>query len=295
MNRNDYLWDGSGSPDPDIVQLERSLAPLRYRPARNRKWVYAGIVAAVAAGLMVAVLLPREAMTEWRHEGRPLRVGETVRTSGVTTIEASSTGTLALETGAELTVTGQREFSLQRGTLHALIWAPPGEFIVGTPAARAIDLGCEYTLQVSESGDGWLTVSTGWVAFQAGDQESFIPAGASCRTYANRGLGTPYRTSSDAVFRAAVDSFDAGRLEALTRVLESSRSEDALTLWHLLTRTQGTDRVRVYERLREFIPLPSRDAILRADADALAEAWNALGYGDMGFWRRWKRPWSPRP
>lgn len=29
--KSDYLWDGSGEPDPEVVRLERALAPARYR------------------------------------------------------------------------------------------------------------------------------------------------------------------------------------------------------------------------------------------------------------------------
>lgn len=291
MNSNDdYLWDRSGAPDPAVAQLEGALAPFRYQAPKNRKWVYTVFLAAAAAILAVFLAWPRGAATEWQHEGRPLRVGDIVRTAATTTIQANSTGTVTLQNGAELTITGQREFSLEQGTLHALIWAPPGEFIIGTPSGKAIDLGCEYTLRVDKSGEGLLTVDTGWVAFQADNQESFIPAGASCRTSGKR-LGTPYRTDSAPGFRDALDSFDAGRHEALTQILAASRSADALTLWHLLSRTEGADRARVYSRLEEFVPLPSREAVLSGNADAMAEAWNALGYGDMGFWRTWKRPW----
>ena len=28
---DDYLWDRSGPPDPDVARLEQALAPLRYR------------------------------------------------------------------------------------------------------------------------------------------------------------------------------------------------------------------------------------------------------------------------
>ena len=29
---DDYLWDKSGEPDPEIQELEEILAPLRYQP-----------------------------------------------------------------------------------------------------------------------------------------------------------------------------------------------------------------------------------------------------------------------
>jgi hypothetical protein len=36
----DYLWDGSGPPDPEIARLEELLAPFQYRvrpPAPQRR------------------------------------------------------------------------------------------------------------------------------------------------------------------------------------------------------------------------------------------------------------------
>jgi hypothetical protein len=47
---------------------------------------------------------------------------------------------------------------------------------------------------------------------------------------------------------------------------------DTLTLWHLLSRVEASDRVRVYERIAQFEPPPSgatRERILALDADAL--------------------------
>jgi len=54
--------------------------------------------------------------------------------------------------------------------------------VVDTPSARAVDLGCQYTLNVDDRGDGLLKVTMGWVAFDTDGRESFIPAGAACRT-----------------------------------------------------------------------------------------------------------------
>lgn len=61
---DDYLWDGSGSPDPEVARLEKLLAPLAHdRPLnelklrRSRKrgpWITGAVVAAAAAvGLVV--------------------------------------------------------------------------------------------------------------------------------------------------------------------------------------------------------------------------------------------------
>jgi hypothetical protein len=56
----DYLWDKSGEPDPQIQELEQILAPLRYQPkslelpvVRRRSYLS---LAAIAATLLVALL-----------------------------------------------------------------------------------------------------------------------------------------------------------------------------------------------------------------------------------------------
>jgi hypothetical protein len=62
---DDYLWDKSGEPDPQIQELEELLAPLRYQPqplelpnelpvARRRNYVP---LAAIAATLLIALLI----------------------------------------------------------------------------------------------------------------------------------------------------------------------------------------------------------------------------------------------
>ena len=56
----DYLWDKSGEPDPEIQELEQILAPLRYQPmplelpvVRRRNY----IPLAIAATLLIALLI----------------------------------------------------------------------------------------------------------------------------------------------------------------------------------------------------------------------------------------------
>lgn len=297
MNHDEYLWDGSGEPDPAVVQLEQKLSPLRYqppptqrRPNFQRKWVPVLALATAAAWFLVVYFAPG-ATTQWRLAGQPLRVGQTIQTQAATTVAADAVGSLTVERGSRLRLTGQREFALEKGTVEALIWAPPGSFVINTPAAKAVDLGCRYTLQVGDNGDGLLTVQVGWVAFQAGSRESLIPAGAACRTYFKRGPGTPYQADSPETFRNALDAFDRGDSAALPRLLNASRPADALTLWHLLPRTTGTQRGEIYDRLAGFVILPPRDAILRGDEAAITAAWNALGYGDTEWWRSWKQSW----
>jgi len=71
---------------------------------------------------------------------------------------------------------GAHRLAMAHGLVHAFIWAPPGQFVIDTPSSRTVDLGCAYTLEVRPDGGGVIEVSAGWVAFEHGGRESFIPA-----------------------------------------------------------------------------------------------------------------------
>jgi hypothetical protein len=289
----DYLWDRSGAPDADVETLEALLAPMRYRPPRRRggRWLWWAAPLAAAAGLAAFVLWPHP-KSDWFVAGQALRLNQEITPQVETTMEDENTGVVKLQGGSRLKIEGARHFALKQGELHAFIWAPPGQFTVDTPVARAVDLGCEYTLRVDGDGTGLLSVATGWVAFQSEGRESFIPAGAACRTYARRGPGTPFAQDASAALRTAIDAFDQGNVGALNALVSAARKEDALTLWHLLARTQGEERGRVYDQMAKFLPLPARADVVRGDAKSLDAAWDALGYGNTEWWRNWKHQWE---
>ena len=298
---DDYLWDGSGTPDPTVERLEKVLAAYRCSPAavpqrpRYRTMALAASVLIAASSSLFLMARPERRLSAWEVDGRAVRVGETVETgAGVTAkLAANHVGELRLEPNSRLRVTrsggGQQRMALDRGVLQALIWAPPREFVVDTPSAATIDLGCEYELRVGSDGSGLLTVRRGWVAFQAGARESFIPAGAMCRTHPRTGPGLPYFEEATPQFRDAVAVAEAGgRIDAL---LAEARPRDALTLWHLLRRAAPADRERVAERFAELAPGAGVRELARGEPAAIEAAWDALGLGDTAWWRTWKRSW----
>ncbi|MFN7975734.1 MAG: FecR domain-containing protein [Acidobacteriota bacterium] len=187
----------------------------------------------------------------------------------------------------------ERRLRLERGTIHAIIIAPPRQFFVDTPSASAIDLGCAYTLHVDDDGASLLSVQIGWVAFTLAGRESFVPAGAACASKPGFGPGTPYDEHASSAFIDALASFDAGDAKELSSVLAQARHEDAFTLWHLLSRVDPGDRGQVFERLGMLVPPPAgvtRAGIERADRGMLDAWWDALGLGTTSFWRHWEGP-----
>jgi hypothetical protein len=78
-------------------------------------------------------------------------------------------------------------------------------------------------------------------------------------------------------------------------VLQNARAQDAVTLWHLLSRVEpGAERDRVFDRLAALVPPPdgvTRDGIRAGRRDMLDRWWERLGFGDANWWRMWKQPW----
>lgn len=185
--------------------------------------------------------------------------------------------------------------SLERGTIHARISAPPRFFNVVTPSAVAVDLGCAYTLQVDDEGAGLLRVTHGWVAFDDRGRQSFIPQGAVGATRPGAGPGTPRYEDAPSGYAQALAVLDfnesdhAARAAALDLILSRARPRDALTLWHLLSRGTHDERTRVYERLAALRQPPrgvTREAVLAGDRDALMAWWDSFSFEGTRWWQR---------
>ncbi|HJR06201.1 MAG TPA: FecR family protein [Pyrinomonadaceae bacterium] len=208
------------------------------------------------------------------------------------------------QTRIRLVETGLTEHRLElaRGRMHAAIFAPPRLFFVDTPSAVAADLGCAYTLEVDDKGGSLLHVTAGWVAFEAKERESMVPAGAACRTQTGTGPGTPYFEDASQQFLDALTQFDfaSGGANALHIILAEARPRDTLTLWHLLARVEGDERVRVYERLAVLAPPPAsvtREGIMLLDPAMLYDwkaemepSWLTESMPDMR--RVWRSLWK---
>jgi FecR-like protein len=251
---------------------------------------------------------PRIGHTAIAKQSTPkLGIGQTVETDNQSraSIAHSTVGRVEIEPRTRLrlveSASSRTRLSLERGTIHAMIWASPGEFAVDTPSALAVDLGCAYTLHVDDNGAGLLRTTMGWVGFKFNGRDAFVPAGAVGETRPGVGPGTPYYEDASAEFRAALEKFDFEktsrdqRSAQLATILAQARERDALTLWHLLSRTDGADRARVLDRLAALIPAPAgvtRDGILQLDQKMLDAWWNELGLGDISQWRFWERSWS---
>lgn len=330
----EYLWDGSGTPDDQIVGLEHALAPLAYRarplPQLASRPRASNLRTSMVAGLSIAATVSLVTYAAWfaftnqqqtwhvstlggvpRVNDRPVgpssswRVGDRLETDdrGVAQVDVGMIGSVEVGPNSlarlERARGSEHRMSLERGSIRAVIWAPPGLFFVDTPSAVAVDLGCAYTLDVQPDGSGLLRVEHGWVGFRDNGRESFIPQGAVCATRRGRGPGTPYYEDAPEALVRALAALDFGdrnsRAPALEAALSLARPRDALSVWHLLTRTAGDERRRVVDRLALLAPPPAgvtREGVLAGNRAMLDAWWDTLGLESASWWRMWETPWA---
>ena len=333
---DDYLWDRSGPPDADVERLERLLGTLRSTPAvpewpgtsgtaraswSSRTFLAAAAALVLACGGAIWQMRAEPGGASWsvvRVDGSPvvggtplagagrLAVGEWLRTDGSSraSLAVADIGQLEIDPDTRVrlvaSAAGRHELEMAQGTVHATIWAPPGQFVVQTPGSTAVDLGCAYTLSVDPHGGGTIDVETGWVGFEYQGREAFIPAGARCLTRPKVGPGTPFYADLDPRARAALETIDFGapdataRREALATIVSAARTADAMTLWHLLSRVPTEERGLVFDALATLVPPPSgvtRDGIRRGDRAMRDRWWDALDLGTSSWWRTWERQW----
>src|SRR5262249_14615614 len=176
-----------------------------------------------------------------------LAVGQTLQTdsSSRATINVGTIGEVEVEPNSRIRLVQaqptEHRLALDRGKINATISAPPRLFFVDTPAGEAIDLGCEYTLEVDAAGTSGLHVTLGFVAMMRNGAEVWVPRYGMCQARPGIGAGTPYFEDASDALVSVLEKFDFenGGAEALVTVLKESRPRDTFTLWHLLSRVDG--------------------------------------------------------
>ncbi|HEV7799029.1 MAG TPA: FecR domain-containing protein [Pyrinomonadaceae bacterium] len=255
---------------------------------------------------------PRIGSSRIEEKGR-LAVGQWLETDGDSRakIEVGSIGQVEIDPNTRVrlveTKATEHRLELMHGKMSARIWAPPRLFFVDTPSAVAADLGCGYTLEVDDEGSGLLHVTSGWVALKLKNRESMVPAGATCATRPGVGPGTPYFDDSSEIFREALSLVDfkpivneLGKVTALEILLVNARVRDTLSLWHLLSRVDISDRSLVYRRMAALVPPPdgvTREGVLQLNEpmlqiwkDKLETTWGNESIG--GVQKAWINIWT---
>jgi len=298
---NRYLWDKSGTPDPELQRWEQLLgrfsrkAPELSFPARdsrisNRWYYWLGAAACLLLAAGAALRMAWQPGPEWKVvtlsgtpliDSRPIAsqgrigVGELLETDKLSRakLRLGLMGVVEVEPNTRVrliaTRAGRHRIALQNGTISARLWAPPGTLSVETPSATAFDLGCAFTIHVDETGSGLVRVTSGWVQFQLDDQKALVPAGAAALTRPGVGPGTPFFEDSSGAFQSALERLDFGGTGyrdtgALAVVLSEARARDVLSLLSLFPRLPASERGMLFDRASQLVPAPA--GLTREDA-----------------------------
>lgn len=211
-----------------------------------------------------------------------LKVGEILETDEYSRmrVEVADIGQVEISPNSLVKLVNSSEtehrLALEYGKIEAKIFAPPRLFVVDTPTAQAVDLGCAYDLEVDRAGNTKLKVTSGYVALERDGRESIVPAGAFCLTRRGKGLGTPFFETATENFKEDLRKFDfeAGGEKYLDSIIEQAKAKDTLTLWHLLSRVSENEREKVFNKILKFAKLPygvNKKGILELDKKMIEE------------------------
>jgi hypothetical protein len=289
MSAKDYLWEKRGEPDEQTRELEALLGQARFsgmelpKAKPRRRWPLGLAVLAAAAGV-VMMLVPREGFVLLQLGGAERKLYrsqwlETGTGENATLQLGASIGRVEVAEGSRVRVTRldkqEQRLELARGSVHATVDAPPRLFVIDTPSATAVDLGCEYVLRVDGAGASRLEVLSGRVELAGRGRSSVVPAGMWSVTLPGQAPGVPVDRLATPALVSAVERLEQDG-SVLPLLLRQAEGRDAVTLWHLLARTEGDARVAVFARLMDLVPMTfDQAAALRLEPAALDAWWTA--------------------
>jgi len=273
MSGDDWLFDGSGTPDEVQADLQRRLTGYRHDVRRRPTAVAGAAASTLLLGLVAVVALGTRGPVPWSLEtatcsGCVWEVGSSLDTTQRAVAQVANRGELVASSGAvvrRLDGDGAR-LAVDAGRIDVWVDAEAEWLTVQLPGVELVDLGCAFSVDVDPQGHGVVQVATGAVGLRGSGPETVLPAGTMAATWPSGHTGLAVVHQADASFVARVDAFDRGG--DWRPVLDAAELGDAITVWHLLDRVP--DRASVVERLVELLGAGAvdRSGLVADDADA---------------------------
>lgn len=278
----------------------------------NKLFSIAGVISSVALGVVLAFLIfDFSPNTSWQVEklsGFPMieskllidkgriKIGEKLTTDEQSSarLKVGSIGEIDIEPKTEIQISETESFEynliLHKGKLSARTWAPPKLFSIKTPSSNIKDLGCLYYISVDKNLTTLLSVKSGWVLMENGIKKSILPAGTSCYSDTAKGIGTPFSDSASETFKQALHKidFENANPNEFEVVIQESRREDLISLFHLILRGDKLVREKVFNRIAELSIIPSqvtKESIVNGDKEMLGRLWTALNLGGISIYQ----------
>ncbi|MFN2239011.1 MAG: hypothetical protein ABR524_06440 [Thermoanaerobaculia bacterium] len=318
-----YLFDPEAAPDREVLALEETLRPFRYRieerelqfPRReaaskpsSMRFVAAFAVAA-AAFFILAIGL-RSFIWSWPDgrpwkitnspagEGRLLAEGERLQVDAEkpALVRIARIGRMRVDPGSEIELvrTGgtRHHLALERGSVAIGVWAPPFSVAIRTPDGYVYDMGCAFEL---ETGDGStvVRVTSGWVQLENVWGEVLVPEGAEARMSSGSAPTVPLFVAASERFRAAARRLEEhGGSEADVETIRgSARVGDVYTVL-LLARRVPEHREELIAIASALAPPPSEAVRAEAAQGDRRAIWLWTRSLDLPPPKGWVRNWK---
>ena len=188
-------------------------------------------------------------------------VNSTIETGPTSTVAVliPNVGRLLIDVSTTITRL-EKDFTLkiEKGQIKKIEGNADEFLTVETPLATIKDLykGAAYKLNVIERGISIISVESGWLIVKVKEFDSYIPKNFNCVVSVGH-YAIPYQANSSSQLINLLENFSGVNDPSIGTILSLITAKDALSLWHIIQLVSSENRFIVFDRLNEFVPVPS--------------------------------------
>jgi len=197
------------------------------------------------------------------YESQKISTGDIIKTAAASSamLEIENLGKIEITPGSSIErLETDNTAKLISGRLNISTESENDYLFIKVPSAsiESYYLSNNYSITLDEAGNVTTKVTSGWVQVVSENAVSVLPEGYSIKILAGKGMSVPAFNISSSIVPAWLDQylFEGKKIQSLNKILDASKSVDAITLWNLLKRVIPGHRGLVYEKLNEFVPQP---------------------------------------
>ena len=183
---------------------------------------------------------------------------ETDENSSVT-VTIPEMGRLLIDNSSIVSRTkNNNEITVDKGQIRKLEGDASNVFTVLTPLAKFTELykGGAFKLNVEDNGACKLNVESGWVMVNIKEFDSYVPKSFNCLITRGK-YAIPYPEDSSPQLISLLENFTGINDPSIGTILSLITRNESLSLWHILQLVSSENRFLVFDKLNEFVPIPS--------------------------------------
>jgi len=178
-------------------------------------------------------------------------------------VKIPDVGKIVLKESSELTLNkGMKDLSevnLLKGTIEITTGAAKSGLVIQCGLSQIIDLGSISKITFKSPGDSRIEVMGGILEVNLENDFVYVIRNYISETRLGARPGVPYNknASPELVEELKNLQYKNGGFESLTKIINAAKEYDIITLWHLYTRVELTERELIYGKMNEYFAVPS--------------------------------------